>query len=106
MESPNELFLFASVILDDGFVLQAFLGWKGAFCLTFLGLVGGLHYYALNSGHMVEPNQRVPAASQGIIFASEEMLISRATAVKANRIPDGIGPTSILPRDLTSRRNF
>ena len=106
MESPNELFLFASVILDDGFVLQAFLGWKGPFCLTFLSFVGGFHYYMPNFGHMAEPNRQVPPAAQGAIFASRELLLSRATAVKANRVPAGIGPTSILPRDLTARRNF
>ncbi|MGO9123081.1 MAG: hypothetical protein ACLQPD_36350 [Desulfomonilaceae bacterium] len=106
MESLNELFLLVSVILGDGFDFQAFLGWEGAFCLTFLSLVGGFHYYTLNFGHMGEPNQRVPLAAQGIIFASQELLLSRATAVKANRVPAGIGPTSILPRDLTARRNF
>ena len=35
MESLNELFLLVSVILGDGFDFQAFLGWEGAFCLTF-----------------------------------------------------------------------
>ncbi len=105
MESLNELFLLVSVILGDGFDFQAFLGWEGAFCLTFLSLMGGYHYYTLNL-HMAEPNQRVPPAAQGIIFASRELLLSRAAAVKANRVPAGIGPISILPRDLTARRNF
>ena len=106
MESLNELFLLASVILDDGIDFQAFLGWKGPFCLAFLSLVGGFHYYTPIFGHMAEPNQQVPTAGQGAILASGELLLSRATAVKANRYPPESAPTSILPRDLTVRRNF
>jgi len=87
MESLNELFLLVSVILGDGFDFQAFLGWKGPFCLAFLSLVGGFHYYTPIFGHMAEPNQQVPTAGQGAIFASGELLLSRATAVKANRYP-------------------
>jgi hypothetical protein len=96
MESLNELLLLASVILDEGFDFQAFLGWKGAFCLTFFSLVGGLHYYTLNLGHVADPTRQALPAARGMIFASQELFLSRATAVKANRVPAGIGPTSIF----------
>ena len=105
MESLNELTSLASVILNSGFEFEAFWGLKWANSLVLLSLAVGFHYSALDNRYSTLPVQNIPIAGRAIMLAARDRLLSWAKTFEDNMMPVGIGPLSILPRDLTSHRN-
>ena len=86
MDSLNELISVASVILDKGFDLQAFLNWKKTSFKTLNAHLGPAHYYTLNFGRLTEPNERGLLAGGGILLAAKELLDSSDGRI--GRIPN------------------
>ncbi len=84
MKSINELISVASVILDEGFDLQAFLIWKKTSFMALRTHLGASHYYTLNFSRMVEPNERGLLAGGGILLAANELLRSTNGSFEQN----------------------
>ena len=76
MQSINELISVASVILDNGFDLQAFLSWKQTSFRALRTHLGSEHYYTENFKRMAEPNEHGLLAGGGILLAVKELLHS------------------------------
>jgi hypothetical protein len=85
MQSINELISGASVILDNGFDLQAFLNWKQTSFRTLRTHLGPGHYYTLNFRRMTDPNEQGVLAGGGILLAAKELIHSSDTSFKQNQ---------------------
>ncbi len=106
MESLNDLIAVASVILDRGFDLQAFLSWKQTSFLALLTLLGPFHYYTLNFRRMAEPSQRGLLSGEGILVAAKELLQSEGSPFRTNRTVGKTGHAVLTPRTLSPRMNY
>jgi len=106
VETVSELISFASAILQGGLDFEAFWGWKASTFFALLSLAGSFHCYAAHMRRSAETGRDPLVAGKAIILAAQETLLSWANAFEANSLPAGIGPTSILPLDLSLRRIF
>lgn len=76
MEYLNDLINAAQAILDSGFDVQAFLGWKELAFLALLGLLGPLHYYTQTFKQVTsERDSRSLLAGEGILVAAKEEML-------------------------------
>jgi hypothetical protein len=105
MEPLNELIALASVILDRGFDLQAFLSWKQTSFLALLTLLGPFHFYTLNFRRMAEPSERGLLSGEGILVAANELLQSERSPFTTNHTVRKTGHAVVVPRDLSPRMN-
>jgi len=76
MEFLNDLISAAQVILDGGFDVQAFLGWKEVASLALLGLLGPSHYYTEIFKQVTsEHDSRSLLAGEGVLMAAKEEML-------------------------------
>ncbi|MGB6066628.1 MAG: hypothetical protein WBG50_17625 [Desulfomonilaceae bacterium] len=76
MEYLNDLIRAAQAILDSGFDVQSFLGWKEVALLTLLGLLGPLHYYTRTfKQNTSAQNPLSLLAGEGILMAAKEEML-------------------------------
>ncbi len=76
MEYLNDLINAAQAILDSGFDVQAFLGWKEVALVTLLGLLGPIHYYTQTFNQVTsEQDSRSLLAGEGILMAAKEEML-------------------------------
>jgi hypothetical protein len=106
MESLNDLIAVASVILDRGFDLQAFLSWKQMSFLALLTLLGPFHYYTLNFRRMAEPCERGLLSGEGILVAAKELLQSERNPFTTNQTVGKTGQAVLVSRNLSQRMNY
>ncbi len=105
MESLNELTSLAPAILNSGFDCEVFGGLECVNFLVLLSLAISFHHSAPDCTYSTLPVQNIPIAGRAIMLAARDQLLSWAKTFEDNMMPVGIGPISILPRDLTSHRN-
>jgi len=105
MESLNELTSLAPAVLNSGFDFEVFGGFEYVNFLVLLSLAVSFHHSAPDYRYSTLPVQNISIAGRAIMLAARDRLLSWAKTFEDNMMPIGIGPFSILPRDLTSHRN-
>ena len=76
MEYLNDLISAAQAILDSGFDVQTFLGWKELAFLALSGLLGPSHYYAQTFKQVTAAQDSMSLlAGEGILMAAKEEML-------------------------------
>jgi len=77
MEYLNDLINAAQSILEKGFDVQAFLGWKEVAFLALLGVLGPLHYYTRTFKQVTAAQDSLSLlAGKGILMAAKEEILN------------------------------
>ncbi len=91
MEYLNDLIRAAQAILDSGFDLQAFVGWKEVALLALVGLLGPVNYYTQTFTQVtLEPNSRGLLAGEGVLMAAKEEIMKSVETVLPNITPSAV----------------